>query len=295
MDIADLIIETAALPFVVALATALLAFALNRRYAALGLVLGFLAAYWLIMGLPPLAPRGSAQKLPYLALLAAGAGLAVEIGAARFRLLRPGLALALPLVIGIWLGWRGLARGEGTSFAAVAALVVAGGAVLLAYGQPPEAGRRGLEAPAVALVLALALGALALLGRTASTAQLAFALAAALGGGLILNWPSPALSFRRPRRLCRLRHPAGAGWPDASLFRGQSAGARHRDPGGRLAARRPAPQAAGGPERRRAGTAGHGSGGPGTGGARHWHRACLGLEGAKLLNRPFAQAKRSKS
>ncbi|MBU04369.1 MAG: hypothetical protein CL877_00015 [Dehalococcoidales bacterium] len=195
MDIADLIIETAPLPFVVALATALLAFALNRRYAALGLVLGFLAAYWLIMGLPPLAPRGSAQKLPYLALLAAGAGLAVEIGAARFRLLRPGLALALPLVIGIWLGWRGLARGEGTSFAAVAALVVAGSAVLLAYGQPPEAGRRGLEAPAVALVLALALGALALLGRTASTAQLAFALAAALGGGLILNWPSQRFPF----------------------------------------------------------------------------------------------------
>ncbi len=216
MDIADLIIETAALPFVVALATALLAFALNRRYAALGLVLGFLAAYWLIMGLPPLAPRGSAQKLPYLALLAAGAGLAVEIGAARFRLLRPGLALALPLVIGIWLGWRGLARGEGTSFAAVAALVVAGGAVLLAYGQPPEAGRRGLEAPAVALVLALALGALALLGRTASTAQLAFALAAALGGQMLLFSEASRLGLAiatlvvaSPLAARRLKLPAG--------------------------------------------------------------------------------------
>ncbi len=194
MDITDPIIQTAAVPFLVSLATALLVLAVSRRYAALGLVLGFLTAYWLIMGLPPLPPRGSAQKLPYLALAAAFAGLTLEHTAPRFRALRPALALA----IGVWLGWRGLARGDGAVIAAIAALVAVGSAILLAFRHAPESGRRGLEAPTVALVLALTLGVLALLGRSASTAQLAFALAAALGGVLILNWPSQRFPFAAP-------------------------------------------------------------------------------------------------
>ncbi|MDP6623363.1 MAG: hypothetical protein QF754_13970 [Alphaproteobacteria bacterium] len=196
MNLTDPVIQTAVVPFAVSLAAAaLLAFSIGRRYAPLGLALGFFIAYWLIMGLPPLPPRGSAQKLPYLTLLATLFGLVVEIAATRLTLLRPTLALALPLAVGVWLGWRGLTRGDVDNIATIAALFVVGSAILLAYRQPPETGRRGLEAPAVALVLALTMGALALLGHSASTAQLAFALAAALGGVLILNWPTQRFPF----------------------------------------------------------------------------------------------------
>ena len=64
-----------------------------------------------------------------------------------------------------------------------------------------------LAAPAMLIVAAVGASVIALLGRSASVAQLSGALAAAVAGYAIWNWPVPRLDLARAALLA-----AGAGW-----------------------------------------------------------------------------------
>lgn len=186
--------RTFILPLVVALLAGGLLLAIGaRRVAVLGIVLGFLAAYVAIRGVPAFPPGSAEHRLVYLVL---GGGV---LGAL-FDGLRPGRAVQWWLIgcaalVGV--GWIAWPRVVGASAPVV---IMAAGAVawsMVILGRLEAAGERGTVAPVMLLVAALGMAPLALDGASAAFAQLAGALAAAAGGFMLWNWPTPRMPFGR--------------------------------------------------------------------------------------------------
>lgn len=182
-------IQSGAVPFVVALVVAaLIGFSgpASARFAGLAVPAGFIAAYVLTLGLPPLVPNSSGQKIFYIALLAGATGLilgTVKDHSGRRALV--GIAVSA-FAIG-WLGWRNL-TGEPSPDHIVMALIFGGAAIAF------FASERQYQDPAdktvPLLVVGLALAGIAFFGASASLAQNSSAMAAALGAVLVLNWPT---------------------------------------------------------------------------------------------------------
>jgi hypothetical protein len=184
----DPLIQTAVFP----LATGIFAVGLlylaggpvrGRRLAAAAIVIAFLAAFAVIVGLPALPPPSSLGRVFWSAAAGAVLGLGIDAAGCEGRpaatLVGGWLAAAL-----LWIALPAL-NGVGTI---VAAILLAAGA-WLAMGRTATAAD-GAAAPAITLLAsALAVGGIALAGASASLAQLAFALAAATGGFLLWNWP----------------------------------------------------------------------------------------------------------
>lgn len=164
----------------------------GRRLAAAGIGAAFLVIFALVVGVPALPPPSSMGKLFW----AAAAGLALGAAADGFRL--PGRAGSA--LTAVWLaaslGWIAYpALDSATAVATLLVLLAVAGWV--AFGNRPALGGDGdgdgdggATAPAAALLaLGLAVGGTAIIGSSASIAQLALALAAAAGGFLLWNWP----------------------------------------------------------------------------------------------------------
>ena len=185
----DFVVQTAVFPLLTGLvAVGLLRFAggpaRGRRVAAAGVAAAFLAAYVVIVGLPALPPPSSMGRLFW----SAAAGLAIGVAADLAGLDRRRGSI----LVGVWLTaalvWVALPVLPGGLKTVTAAAVLAAGA-WLALSRTASQDRGAATPGVVVLAAALAVGGVALVGASASVAQLSFALAAATGGLLLWNWP----------------------------------------------------------------------------------------------------------
>lgn len=185
----DLVVQTALLPLLAGIiGVGVIRFAggptRGPRLAAAGVAAAFLAAYAVIVGLPALPPPSSMGRLFWSAV----AGLVLGIGADVAGLDRRRGSLLVGVWLAVSLVWIAFPVLPGSLEAATAMVVLVAGAW---FGLSRTAIQpRGAATPGVTvLAAALAVGGVALVGASASVAQLAFALAAAMGGLLLWNWP----------------------------------------------------------------------------------------------------------
>ncbi len=186
------IVQSIVVPLVVALvATGLLRLLGGQRrgaaIAGLGAGLGALAGCWAIFGIPSFPPAGSTNKLFYVIAIASTLGLVIDLLALPQIAAKVLAALSGPAGIA-WIGGaKALAEPWPAGFIVVVSMLVTAGAGWRLANHPDKPADGGV----MLLVAALAMSISALLGNTASSAQLAGATAAALGGFLLRNWPKP--------------------------------------------------------------------------------------------------------
>jgi hypothetical protein len=135
-------------------------------------------------------PHTAMQKLPWLVLAALLVGWLLD--AAGARSLRRAAIGGVVLAGTGWLGWPLLRSLELANLLLVATVSLVGVAVLLHLDRDQDG---QIDAPVMLLAASLALSGTALYGSSASVAQVAGALAAALGGFLLWNWPAPRHAF----------------------------------------------------------------------------------------------------
>ncbi|WP_376963892.1 hypothetical protein ABNQ39_26165 [Azospirillum sp. A26] len=182
----DPFVQSSMLPLLVGLILVGALHLLHRPLAAAGVAAGFLVVFAMVIGLPALPPPSSMGKLFW----ASGAGLLIgvvaDVAGIRGRIASAVLAVWLAASL-LWIALPAL-----DSAAAIVSLVVLlGTAAWVAFARGSEV--QGVESPtapaASLLALALAVGGTALIGSSASIAQMALALAASAGGFLLWNWP----------------------------------------------------------------------------------------------------------
>lgn len=191
--LADPLIQTAALPLVLSLIACALLGRIRAVWAALGAGVAFLAVYGAIMGLPAFPPASSTAKMFWGAIACLVVGFLIE---GRFTPgLRLGALAAFCAAVFAWMAAPVLNAPSPVDFVRAIVLVLVGAAAFARLNSL-SVGKNGAVFPALAiLALAAAIGAVALIGASASLAQLAFAMAAAQGGYLLLNWPRPRHVF----------------------------------------------------------------------------------------------------
>ncbi|KEA65010.1 hypothetical protein ADIMK_0712 [Marinobacterium lacunae] len=183
------LIQSAVLPLVLSLGfTGLLRLVLGpvfgARLAGASVMLSFLICQALIQ-MPVFPPRSSSQKLPYLVAVAVLLGLLIDSLDLKARVQH--IAMAVLAVAGI--GWLLAGRFERIEIAGWILLPMLFASALLAQ-QRCMARRDTLDGGIVLLLASAGIGAVALIGASASMAQVCFALMAALGGFLLWNWPT---------------------------------------------------------------------------------------------------------
>jgi hypothetical protein len=198
--------QAAVSPFLAALVLTLLLRLIlgagRTRYLPVsGIGVGFLLAYALAVGIPALLPHASTQKIFYIVLIGLVLGIAIDAAGATRRA-GHAVAFLLPAAALAWIAQRRFAGLTLEGWAILAALLVAS---VLVYWRlaastrgRDEAGQTSVAlAPAIMLLITGAsLGALALIAASASLAQFAFALAAAAGGHLLVEYVAHVLGFR---------------------------------------------------------------------------------------------------
>jgi hypothetical protein len=176
-------VQSAALPLLVALITAVLLRPLGWFWSGLALAVAFFLSAALIEGLQ-FNPLTSTRKLILIGLLAVFAGILIDA----LRPARTGVISILAVLAataGIWLIWPVLQRLEGHALWLMAAATVLymgwlGGWAGYLYGTT-------LRAASTAWMLALATGITALLGASAKLGQLGVALAVAAAAFCLLH------------------------------------------------------------------------------------------------------------
>lgn len=175
------LLQTVALPFTAALATALGGWLIGWTRAglavALGVLVGDIAGQCAVSGVPALPPHGAVDKLPWLAL--GGAGLALLAGRLRnerhaFAAMAIGAAATV-----VWIGWPRLLVPHAAAW--VIALLLWAAATWALWRL------RRVERTGGALLLIVATGAaagVALYGSSYRMAQLIGVLGAALAGAM---------------------------------------------------------------------------------------------------------------
>ena len=191
-------VQSGILPFSLsACIVALLGFSGAQRFAGLAVALGFGTAYVATFGWPAFLPHTSGQKIAYVAILAATYGVATDTQRLSFAQRIAG-AGTLVVLVTVWIAWRKMWAAP--SFDHVLALLIMGGGVLAVWATERTA--KDSADPIVSL-LAVCLGfaGLAFFGASASIAQNALGLAAALGGVMVLNWPRRRFGLSAQARL----------------------------------------------------------------------------------------------
>ncbi len=191
-------IQSGILPFgVSACIAALLGFSGALRLAGLSVALGFGSAYVATFGWPAFLPQASGQKIAYVAILAAAYGVGADVLRLSFAK-HVVWAGGLVVLVTVWIAWRKMWAAP--SFDHVLALLIMGGGVLAVW-----ASERTAKDPADPivnlLVVCFGFAVLAFLGASASIAQNALGLAAALGGVMIVNWPRRRFGLSAQARL----------------------------------------------------------------------------------------------
>ncbi|MBV1787485.1 hypothetical protein KQ940_05390 [Marinobacterium sp. D7] len=183
------VIQSAVLPLLLSLGlTGLIRLVLGPafgiRLAAVAVTLSFLVCQALIQA-PVFPPRSSSQKLPYLVAGALLLGLLIDSLDLRARVQQT--AMAVLAITGI--GWLLYGRFDRIDVAGWILLPMLFAAPMLAQQRCLER-RDSLDGGILLLLASAGIGAITLIGASASMAQIGFALMAALGGFLLWNWPT---------------------------------------------------------------------------------------------------------
>jgi hypothetical protein len=165
---------------------------LGVRIAPLAIALACMGGFLLILGMPPLPPVSSTQKLFFIAVITPVIGVAVEYTRSGLVLERAVLWL-VPLGALLWLAARLLIPLHPQTLVDMAALYA--GTIIahwcLLRAEPSEAPLdAGLAfAPSIlVMTAAIGLGALAMFGGAPIVAQLDFIMASACGGYVLIGW-----------------------------------------------------------------------------------------------------------
>ncbi len=194
--LADPIFQSVVAPLLVAaVLTGGLGFGLGKtigpRIAAAAIPIGFLVSYWATVGWPAFPPVASNQKIVYLILFGAVIGVMFDL-VQRADLMRWLGPVVWSGAIAGWMGWRMITTPSIPGLATISALWLAGAIVLYASRVTRGSG----SVPAVMLLIAaIGVSLIALIGSSASFAQLSGGLAAATGGFMLWNWPKSRFSF----------------------------------------------------------------------------------------------------
>ncbi|KAA0578520.1 hypothetical protein FZ983_19125 [Azospirillum sp. B21] len=185
----DPFVQSSALPLAVSLILVGALHLLRRPLAAAGIAAGFLVVFAMVVGQPALPPPSSMGKLFWSSAAGLLLGVAADAAGLRGRAVSAALAVWLAGSL-LWIALPAL-----DSMAAVVSVVILlATAVWVAFARGSQThGAEKAESPtapaASLLALALAVGGTALIGSSASIAQMALALAASAGGFLLWNWP----------------------------------------------------------------------------------------------------------
>ncbi|MBP2309572.1 hypothetical protein GBZ48_30380 [Azospirillum melinis] len=182
----DPFVQSSVLPLLVGLILVGALHLLRRPLAAAGIAAGFLVVFALVIGLPALPPPSSIGKLFWASAAGLLIGVVADVAGIRGRVASAVLAVWLAASL-LWIALPAL-----DSAAAIVSLVVLLGTaawVAFARGSETQEGESPTAPAATLLALALAVGGTALIGSSASIAQMALALAASAGGFLLWNWP----------------------------------------------------------------------------------------------------------
>jgi len=156
--------------------------------AAVGV--GFVLIAILVNGIPAFPPRSSGQKIVFLVGALTAAGVVIDL----LNLSKLKRYLISALLLAAAVTWIALPLLKGFTSAATlswAVVVILSSVALFRLMQTSPS---TLNAPTMVLCSALAVGAVAMIGATATITQYSFALAALIGGFLLWNWPK----FRFP-------------------------------------------------------------------------------------------------
>ncbi len=156
---------------------------LGGRLASAAIAIGLIASLILIQA-PVFPPRSASQKLPYLVALALVLGLVIDSLDLRGRILQ-GIGFVLSLVALGWLLGSRIGRFDLAGWVLIVVLI----AVALLASIRSSATRDRLDGGIMLLFASGGIGAVSLIGASASIAQTGFAMMAACGGFLLWNWP----------------------------------------------------------------------------------------------------------
>lgn len=185
----DPFVQSSILPLAVSLILVGVLHLLRRPLAAAGIAAGFLVVFAMVVGLPALPPPSSMGKLFWSSAIGLLLGVAADVAGVRGRAVSAGLAVWLAGSL-LWIALPAL-----DSLAAVVSFVILlATAAWVAFARGlqthgPETAESPTAPAASLLAIALAVGGTALIGSSASIAQMALALAASAGGFLLWNWP----------------------------------------------------------------------------------------------------------
>jgi hypothetical protein len=194
------VVQAALVPFVVSMLGTALFMRVAPRWSGLGLILGFGAAMWLILGLE-LSPLTSTRKIAVLGLLAGVTGVLLDLLQPR-RAWTAAVLFAGGAIAIVWVIWPVLSRREGIEMWTLTLGAVAYVGSLSAVSEILRGD--SLRAGSAALMLGLASSLAAVLGASAILGQFGGAVAAASGAYLCL-----AVLRRVPFAGYNLALPAG--------------------------------------------------------------------------------------
>ncbi|WP_042703339.1 hypothetical protein [Azospirillum sp. B506] len=180
----DPFVQSSVLPLLVGVILVGILHLLRRSLAAAGIAAGFLVVFALVIGLPALPPPSSMGKLFWASAAGLLLGVAADVVGVRGRVASAVLAVWLAASL-LWIALPAL----DSAAAVVTLIILLGTAVWVAFARGSDESASPMAPASSLLALALAVGGTALIGSSASIAQMALALAASAGGFLLWNWP----------------------------------------------------------------------------------------------------------
>lgn len=163
----------------------------GRRVAAGAVGLAMIVAHWLAFGAPTWPVHSGTEKLALLFLLLLVGGVVLDMILAGHVLTATATGLAV-LAVTLWLAWPQLLRGESGLIPLLTLAVLLGLSCLWTLAKTPA---NGTNRPVVLIVAALGLAGASFNAGSLMLMQVALALAAALGGFVLWNWPAARLPF----------------------------------------------------------------------------------------------------
>lgn len=194
MDLGHPAIQSGILPLTIAFVLTAMLPVMGRsgwgsRTASGAVGVALLASIVLVLGAPAWPAHTGMQKIFYLAAGSLLLGILLDLQRPHPRLLLSSGLIWMAAAFA-WLAWPQLDR-QYTGWLA-AAIWLVGLIMALRVANSPAGDRGG---PIMLLVTAASLGGIAAIAGSLSIAQLGFALAAALGGFMLWNWPRPRYPF----------------------------------------------------------------------------------------------------
>jgi len=161
----------------------------GTRVASGAVGVALLASSVLILGSPAWPAHTGMQKFFYLAAGGLLLGVLLDLWQTSLRMTIVS-GLIWMTVVFVWLAWPQL--GGHKSLWLLATICIAGLTIVLRVTNRPG---HDTSAPVMFLIAALSLGGMAFIAGSLSIAELSFAVAAAFGGFMLLNWPRPRYPF----------------------------------------------------------------------------------------------------